>query len=89
MEIQVLTKFQLKISLIGEAIAKMVILPIFRPLAQIVSKIAKFERISKFFISTMEIHILIEVHIKITMIGDDIAKNVILSQIFTKIAKFE
>ena len=53
MEIQVLAKFQLKITLIGEAVAKNVILPqiwpIFRPsLAQIVSKIAKFERISKF-----------------------------------------
>ena len=53
MEIQVLTEFQLKITLNGEAIAKKVtvpqIWPIFRPsLAQIVSKIAKFVRISKF-----------------------------------------
>ena len=53
MEIQVLTKFQLKITLIGDAVAKKVILPqmwpIFRPsLVQIVSKIAKFEWISEF-----------------------------------------
>ena len=54
MEIQVLAKFKLKITLIGEAVTKKVILPqilpIFRPsLAQIVLKIAKFERISKFY----------------------------------------
>ena len=53
MEIQVLTEFQLKITRIGEAIAKKVILTqiwtIFRPsLAQIMPKIAKFEIISKF-----------------------------------------
>ena len=53
MVIQVLPEFQLKITMIGEAIAKKVILPqiwpIFRPsLAQIISKIAKFEIISKF-----------------------------------------
>ena len=52
MEIQVMTEFQLKITLIGEAIVKKVILPqiwpVFRPyLVQIVSKIAKFEIISK------------------------------------------
>ena len=52
-EIQVLTEFPLKITLIGEAIAKKVILypiwTIFGPsLAQILSKIANFERISKF-----------------------------------------
>ena len=52
MEIQVLTEFELKLSLICEAIAKKVILPknlpIFRPsLAQILSKITNFERISK------------------------------------------
>ena len=51
--IQVLANFQLKITLIGEAIAKNIILPkiwpIFRhSLAQILYKIAKFERISKF-----------------------------------------
>ena len=51
MEIQLLTEFQLKIILIGEAIAKKVILPkiwpIFRPsLAQMLSKIAKFGSIS-------------------------------------------
>ena len=53
MEINILTQFQLKMTLIGEAIAKNVILSpiwtIFRPsLAQIMSKIAKFEIISKF-----------------------------------------
>ena len=53
MEIQVLTEIQLKITLIGEALAKKVILPqiwsIFRPSsAQILSKITKFELISKF-----------------------------------------
>ena len=53
-DIQVLTKLQLKMPMIGEDIAKNVILPqilpIFRPsLVQIVSKIAKFERISIFF----------------------------------------
>ena len=53
MEIQVLTKFQLKITLIGEDVSKKVICPkiwaifIFS-LAQIVSKVAKFERIAKF-----------------------------------------
>ena len=55
MEIQVLTEFQLKITLIGEAITKKVIFPqimtIFRPsLAQSVSKIAKFEWISLFLV---------------------------------------
>ena len=54
MEIQVLNKFQLKIAIIGEAVAKKVIFtriwPIFRPsLAQVVSQIAKFERISNFY----------------------------------------
>ena len=54
MEIQVLTKFQLKITLIGESIAKKVILskilPIFGPsLAQILFIIAKFVRISNFY----------------------------------------
>ena len=49
MEIQVLTEFQLKIIMIGEAIAKNVILdqiwPIFGPsLVQIVPKIPKFEK---------------------------------------------
>ena len=49
MIIQVLTDFQLKIIIIGEAIAKVVILdqiwPIFGLfLVQIVSKISKFER---------------------------------------------
>ena len=53
METQVLAEFQLKITLIGEAIDNNVILPqiwtIFRhSLAQIVSKIAKFEKLSKF-----------------------------------------
>ena len=53
MEIQELTELQHKITLIGATIAKKVILPqiyhTFRPsLVQIVSKIAKFERISKF-----------------------------------------
>ena len=53
MEIQVLTEFQLKITLIDEAISKKVILPqicpVFGPsFAQIVSKIAKFEIISQF-----------------------------------------
>ena len=53
MEIQVLSEFYLKMTLIGEDHAKNVILhpicTIFRPsLAQIVSKIAKFELISKF-----------------------------------------
>ena len=48
MVIQVLTNFQLEIIIIGEAIAKMVILerilPIFAPfLVQIVSKTVKFE----------------------------------------------
>ena len=52
MEIKILTQFQLKMTLIGEAIANNVILlpiwTIFRPsLAKIVSKIAKFEIISK------------------------------------------
>ena len=48
----------------------------------------------------MEIHILTEFHLKMTMIGDDIAKKVILDQIWpifgpslvqivSKIAKFE
>ena len=48
----------------------------------------------------MEIHILTEFHLKITMSGDDISKNVILpkicpifapsmAQIFSKIANFE
>ena len=50
---QVLTEFQIKITLIGEAIAEKVILQqiwtISRPcLAKILYKIAKFERISKF-----------------------------------------
>ena len=49
MVIQVLTKFHLKIIIIGRAIAKMVILdqiwPIFGEfLVQILSEIAKFER---------------------------------------------
>ena len=53
MEIQVLTEFQLKITIIGEATSENLILAkighIFRPsLAQILSKIANFERISKF-----------------------------------------
>ena len=53
MEIQVLAELQLKITIIGEGIAKKVILPQiwprFRPsLLQIVSKIAKFERNYKF-----------------------------------------
>ena len=53
MEINILTQFQLKMTVIGEAIAKNVILSpiwtIFRPsLAQIMSKIGKFETISKF-----------------------------------------
>ena len=48
MEIQVLTQFQFEITLIGEAIAKKAILPqicpIFGPsMAQILSKVAKFE----------------------------------------------
>ena len=48
MEIQLLTEFQLKITLTGEAIAKKVILPQIWPiyvpfLAQICSKIAQFE----------------------------------------------
>ena len=48
MEIQVLTEFQLDMTLIGEAIAKKAILqqiwPIFgHSLAKILSKIAKFE----------------------------------------------
>ena len=39
----------------------------------------------------MEIHILTEFHLKITMIGDDIAKKVTLPQILpmTKIVKLE
>ena len=54
MEIQVLIEFQLKITLIGEAFTKKVILPqimtIFTPsLDQIVYKIAKFEWIFNFF----------------------------------------
>ena len=58
MEIQVLTTFHLKVTLIGEAVANKVTLtkiwPIFRPsLAQIVSRIAKFERISKFYDLTL------------------------------------
>ena len=53
MVIQVLTKFQLKTNLIGEAVVKKVILPqicpIYGPsLAQILSKIARSEWISKF-----------------------------------------
>ena len=53
MEIHILTEFHLKMAMIGDDIAKEVILHnillIFRPsLAQIVSKIDKFERISKF-----------------------------------------
>ena len=52
MVIQVLTEFQLKITIIGEAIAKKVnlpqICPIYGPsLAQILSKIAKSEYISE------------------------------------------
>ena len=64
MEIQVLTEFQLQITQIGEDIAKKVILPqiwpIFRPsLVKIVSKIAKFERISNFYdLKNMEIQVL-------------------------------
>ena len=51
--IQVLTKFQLKITLIGESIGKNVILPQIWPIyghsmAQILSKIAQFEWISEF-----------------------------------------
>ena len=54
MEIHILTEFNLKIIMIGEDIAKKVILPQILPtfrlsLAKIVSKIAKFERISKFY----------------------------------------
>ena len=53
MKIQVLTEFQLKMTMVGEGISKKIILPkiwpIFGPpLAQIMSKIAKFERISEF-----------------------------------------
>ena len=53
MDIKILTQFQLKMILIGESIAKSVILlpiwTIFRPsLAQIMSKIAKFDIIFKF-----------------------------------------
>ena len=54
MEIHILTEFHLKMTMIGDDIAKKVILPqillIFRPsLAQILSKIANFERISNFY----------------------------------------
>ena len=53
MEINILTEFHIKMTMIGEAVAKKVILPqiwpIFRTsVAQIVSTIAKFEGISKF-----------------------------------------
>ena len=54
MEIQELTEFQLKITIIGEAISKKVILPKFRPYVELLwpklfPKIARFERISKFY----------------------------------------
>ena len=54
MEIHKLTEFHLKMTMIGDDIAKKVILPqicpIFEPsLVQILSKIAKFERISNFY----------------------------------------
>ena len=48
MVIQVLTKFQIKMTMVGEAIAKKIMLPQILPifghsLAQILSKIDKFE----------------------------------------------
>ena len=54
MEIHILTEFHLKMTMIGDNIAKKVILPqillIFRPsLAPIWSKIANFERICNFY----------------------------------------
>ena len=49
MEIQVLTEFQLEMTLIGEAIVEKVFLPkIWPSLAQMLSKISKFEIISEF-----------------------------------------
>ena len=49
-----MTAFQLKMTMVGEAIAKKIILPNIRPifgpsLAKITSKIATFERISAFY----------------------------------------
>ena len=54
MEIHILTQFNFKMTMIGDNIAKKVILPQISPmygpsLAQIVSKIAKFERIPNLF----------------------------------------
>ena len=50
MGIKILTQFQLKMTLIGEAIAKNVILPQISTFlgSNFVTQIAKFERISKF-----------------------------------------
>ena len=51
MDIKILTQFQLKITLIGEAIGKNVILTHISTLfgTNVVTKIAKFERISQFY----------------------------------------
>ena len=53
MKIQVLAEIDLKMTIIGEAIVKNLIFPTMSPIfgpsfAKILSKIAKFERISKF-----------------------------------------
>ena len=69
MEIQVQTEFQLKINLIGEAIAKKVILPqiwpIYGPyLVQIVPKIPEFEKNSKSLVYTIEIQVLAKFQLK-------------------------
>ena len=69
MVIQVLTEFQLKITMIAEAIPNNVILdqiwPIFGPsLVQIVPKIHEFENVFKFLVYTIAIQVLAEFQLK-------------------------
>ena len=80
MEIHILTEFHLKMTMIGDDIDKKVILPQILPisgpsLAQIMSKIIYT------IIYTMVIQVLTNFQLEIIIIGEAIAKMVILERI--------
>ena len=77
---QVLAEFQLKITKIGDDIAKKQILPqtwvIFGPsFAQIVSKYPNLKEFPNFLIYNMEMQVRTKFKLKVTMICEDIAKK--------------
>ena len=82
MEIQVLTKFKLRITLVGQAIAKKDILPQTWPYMDLLRpkwcpKYPNSNESRNCQRYTMEIHIPIEFHLKMTVIGGDTSKKII------------